>query len=142
MGGGCCARVAEWLYGWATCLWLFTPYLLSVIGLGLSLFFGVKASSIFWTPEKRQENLARSGGQVYVFWVNFMGSAVGWALFILIVSIVPRLDPKDPPWVYVVLFPLAVLGMAGVLPGVIFSLARGLHELIARLIARSLGGSP
>jgi hypothetical protein len=112
----------------------FSDWLMALVALIASLFYGCNALKIFDMPSEE-----RSGAwRLHQFWLHFLGSAVGWIAFWFLVPHVKDclMRPCAPVFTSsdVVLFFLAFVGVTGHLPlavvGVLFTVTNLLDRIV------------
>lgn len=117
------------------------PALFAVVAIGMSIFYGLRACEIFsisTTDRKRSWHF-------HQFWLNFLGSVVGWVAAWAILRSAVECASADcilsvsPSAVS--LFFLAFIGVTGYLPATIVGAIGGVNELVAKLLA-FIGGKP
>jgi len=104
-----------------------------LLALALSLFHGLAFASVF--------SMSTSGKgwawKLHQFWLNFLGSLVGWiAFWFLFRSVIECAEGSCPfqfGWTDVGMFFLAFLGVTGYVPFTVIGLASGVKELATKV---------
>jgi len=116
-------------------------WLYFLVALAMSVFYGLSACAIFSVPTEKRPTSWR----FHQFWLNFLGSGIGWgAAWALLSSVLACGSGSCPLSVSasaVLLFFLAFLGTTGHLPAAIVGLIGGINEFVAKLLAL-IGGKP
>jgi len=99
------------------------------VGLGFSSFYGFKALTVF----EVEPGSKPKAWKFHLFWFNFVGSVVGWAvLWVLSRKVWLYLQAKSPdqvnPWDIAFLL-VAFVGITRHLPYALFGILRGINEL-------------
>ena len=111
----------------------FIPIAFWLLALVASVFYGLSACAIF--------EISTSGKpwpwRLHQFWLNFIGSAVGW---IALWSLVPRVIgclaqgcSADLTWSDIGVFFLAFVGVTGHLPVALVGLAFSVKEIASKI---------
>jgi len=112
-----------------------------IAALGMSLFYGLRACEIFSVSTEGR----RTSWRVHQFWLNFLGSLVGWvaawALLRPVVACASEACSLSVSASTVLVFFLAFIGITGYLPVAVVGLVGGVNEFIANLLAL-IGGKP
>ena len=109
----------------------FVVVVVLAVGLPFSLFYGFKAAAIFRVDLSSQPRAVR----FHQFWLNFLGSLLGWALLVLgllrVVQTVSRGTDPIALWDAALLF-AGFVGATGHLPMASVSLLQHLVRLVER----------
>lgn len=114
-----------------------TTALFWFIALAASLCYG------YWTPEIFQVKATGKWPQpprVHQFWVNFLGSVVGWATLYYLLEMRLRVFDKVPNTapgaIDIALLLVAFLGVTGHLPYTLVGIASALDALVGRALGK------
>lgn len=96
-------------------------FLLLLIPIGCSLFYGLRAVRIFGYPEKDQKLPEfNKSWHIHQFWFNFIGSLAGWFLLILSRFILKDIrNTEDIGFMFITVFVTGLLGIVGLLPSLL-----------------------
>lgn len=117
------------------------PVLFILAAIGMSVFYGLHACEIFSVPTTDR----KSSWRFHQFWLNFLGSGVGWvaawavlraAVECALADCALSVSPSA-----ISLFFLAFVGITGYLPATIVGAIGGISELVSKLLAL-IGGKP
>jgi len=103
------------------------------VAILFSIFFGLRATQIFQVDSNNKPWSWR----FHQFWLNFLGSLVGWTACALILpeilqAIIYSLRP-NVTFSHIFLFFVAFIGMTGFLPVTVIGTIAGLKEIVAKL---------
>ena len=107
------------------------------IGLIISILYGFFADKIFWTDKERKENFEGEYGgakRIHQFWLNFVGSFVGWFCVYLFLNILLNIRFSELSVAHVLLFGFGVIGIVGWLPVTLHSVVISLGEILKKFI--------
>lgn len=106
------------------------------LALGCSLFYGFFAERIFGNKIQREEAEKEFGwlGHIHQFWLNFVGSAVGWFSFYLFINVLKDIGLKGISFSYILLLVIGTIGIIGWLPLTLMGVIKSLTDVVKRLI--------
>jgi hypothetical protein len=128
----CLSWLLNWF--WGTAFW--------PIAIGASLFYGIKCWVIHeldreaslsdltqrWKrPWKQLWHDGTWAWKVHQFWLNFLGSFVGWWAFWLF-----RCESRSVAWPDIALLAIAFLGMTGLIPHVSRYGSKLIHDIASK----------
>lgn len=107
-----------------------------LIGLIVSLFYGFFADKIFWDKEQRSKHYKESPYPRHIqqFWLNFVGSFVGWFSIYLFLNILLHIRLSELSIAHILLFGFGIIGIVGWLPMTLLGVATSLGEIVRKLL--------
>lgn len=107
-----------------------------LIGLIVSLFYGFFADKIFWDKEQRSKHYKESPYPRHIqqFWLNFVGSFVGWFSIYLFLNILLHIRLSELSIAHILLFGFGIIGVVGWLPMTLLGVATSLGEIVRKLL--------
>lgn len=117
------------------------PGLFSIVAIGMSIFYGLRACEIFNVSTKDR----MPSWRFHQFWLNFLGSGVGWVATWAVLRATVECASAECSLSLsssaVALFFLAFIGVTGYLPATIVGAIGGINEFVSKLLAL-IGGKP
>ena len=106
------------------------------IGLLCSLFYGIFAERIFGSKKQQEEAKKEFGalGHIHQFWLNFIGSAIGWFSFFVFILVLQKIGIENISFSHILLLLIGTLGIIGWLPLTLMGAIQSLATIIKRLI--------
>lgn len=107
-----------------------------LIGLIVSIFYGFFADKIFWDKEQRSKHYKESPYPRHIqqFWLNFVGSFVGWFSIYLFLNILLHIRLSELSIAHILLFGFGIIGIVGWLPMTLLGVATSLGEIVRKLL--------
>jgi hypothetical protein len=103
-----------------------------LIAAAFSIFYGFAATSIF-----KVETSKKKSWRFHQWWLNFLGSAVGWvATWFLLQKVIAVADSPSTvsiQWSDAALFFLAFVGVTGFFPFSVVSVLQVLRDIAAKI---------
>jgi hypothetical protein len=99
-----------------------------------SLAYGFFAPQAFWNKDYREGYFKTFGvsGRVHQFWLNFVGSAAGWACL----SVLRKVEIENISILHVLLIIIGLIGIIGHLPVTIIGLINALSTIVANVLKK------
>lgn len=107
------------------------------VGLIISVFYGFCADKIFWTDEDRENHFKGTYGcvkHVHQFWLNFIGSIVGWFSIYLFLNILLCIQFSELSLAHILLFGFGIIGIVGWLPMTLLGIATSLGGIAQKFL--------
>ena len=102
------------------------------VALAFSVFYGANAAAIFQVPE-----VDKLSWRLHQFWLNFLGSLVGWAaaafFFTRLLAAVASGKPVQFDWSSIGLALVAFVGVTGFLPVTVVTLINSIGALVGKI---------
>jgi len=107
-----------------------------LIGFIVSIFYGLFADKIFWDKEQRSKHYKESSYLKHIqqFWLNFVGSFVGWFFIYLFLNILLRIRLSELSITHILLLEFGIIGIVGWLPMTLLGVATSLGEIVRKLL--------
>lgn len=110
-----------------------------VLGILASLFYGLNAINIFFPKAKVQDTKSEHWSwKVHQFWLNFLGSLVGWIILYFLLKRIDFLKGNNCSFVLsirdFIYGLLAFIGITGYLPMTIVGLVNSVTSLAQKVI--------
>lgn len=106
------------------------------IGFIVSVLYGFFADKIFWDKEQRSKYYKESSypKHIHQFWLNFVGSFVGWFSIYLFLNILLHVRLSELSIAHILLLGLGIIGIVGWLPMTLLGVATSLGEIVRKLL--------
>jgi hypothetical protein len=107
-----------------------------LIGFIVSVLYGFFADKIFWDKEQRSKHYNESSypRHIHQFWLNFVGSFMGWFSIYLFLNILIHVRLSELSIAHILLLGFGIIGIVGWLPMTLLGVATSLGEIVRKLL--------
>ena len=118
-----------------TCLIQFFWDYYIIIAAICSILYGFFAPWTFWNKQYRDGYFETFGyaGRVHQFWLNFVGSAAGWACL----SVLRKIEIENITLVHIFLIVVGLFGIICHLPVTIIGLIEALKNIVVKIVNKA-----
>jgi hypothetical protein len=110
-------------------MWLRALVVVGIVMSALNTFLVVRTSSAKAQREKYFHQL----------WLNFAGSAAGWAALIFLIGRLQSVGAAHVAYIDIVIFVISLLGVVGLLPQMLAGLVNTVGDLARRIAEKAVG---